>query len=208
FNECTALTSVTIPNSVTTIGNCAFMDCTALATITIPASVTTIGEAVFRNCHRLVITVDQANRAFSSENGGLYNKAKTTLIAWPSATGNVTIPNSVTTIGDEAFWGAALTGITISNSVTTIENVAFKDCTRLTTITIPNSVTTIGNYAFSGCTALRSVTVQRERPPALGQDVLLRTHASLQIHVPAANVAAYRAAARWRDHASRIVAIP
>jgi hypothetical protein len=89
----------------------------------------------------------------------LYNKAKTTLVAYPSAKDSIIIPNGVTTIGRGAFGGcASLTGINIPNGVTSIGNNAFAACTSLASITIPNSVTTIDNYAFTSCTSLISVT--------------------------------------------------
>ena len=74
----------------------------------------------------------------------------------------MTIPNSVTTIGYDAFSGCiGLTSVTIPNSVTTIGGSAFRDCTGLTSVTIPNSVTSIGESAFYGCTALTSVTIPK-----------------------------------------------
>ncbi len=86
---------------------------------------------------------------------------KTTLLACSSAaTGAITIPNSVTSIGDWAFYNCTgLTSITIGNSVTSIGDDAFYNCTGLTSITIPNSVTSIGRYAFYNCTGLTSITI-------------------------------------------------
>ena len=72
---------------------------------------------------------------------------------------SVTIGNSVTTIGERAFYNTGLTSVNIPNSVTTIEDYAFSGCRDLTSVTIPNSVTTIGSGAFQGCSALTSVTI-------------------------------------------------
>ena len=161
FRYCNALTSITIPNSVTSIGEDAFWGCDALTSITIPNSVTSIGGVGVFKCNRLEsIIVDPANEIYASIDGILYNKDISTLLVCPRAKTAVTIPNSVTSIGEDAFWGCnALTSITIPNSVTSIGSSAFLDCDALTSITIPNSVTYIGRNAFWGCDALTSVTI-------------------------------------------------
>ena len=92
------------------------------------------------------------SKAFIYENHVLFNKNKTTLIAYRAKETNYTIPNSVTTIGEHAFSGCdSLTSINIPNSVTTIGKFAFSDCASLVNINIPNSVTTIGKCAFYIC---------------------------------------------------------
>ena len=163
FSWCSGLTSVTIPDSVTSIGGSAFNYCNNLTNITIPDSVTTIGYYAFSYCSSLTrFDVSTNNTSFSSSADGkiLYNKDKTTLIAYPSATGDVTIPNSVTTIDYGAFSGCSnLTNITIPDSVTTIGYYAFSDCSSLTSVIIPDSVTTIGDSTFSYCSSLTSVTI-------------------------------------------------
>jgi hypothetical protein len=72
---------------------------------------------------------------------------------------SISIPNSVTSIGDSAFESSGLTSISIPNSVTNIGDRVFYGCTGLTSITIPNSVTSIGSFAFYGCTGLTSITI-------------------------------------------------
>ena len=154
FNNCTGLTSITIPNDVTSIGDYAFYNCTGLTSITIPSSVTSIGQQVFYNCTGLTqIIVDSNNSNFSSLDGVLFNKDWTLLIAYPNGKSEqYTIPNSVTSIGNYAFYDCTgLTSITIPNSVTSISANAFSNCTGLTSITIPNSVTSIGDDAFWFC---------------------------------------------------------
>ncbi len=164
FSNCDSLTSVTIGNSVTTIGDWTFSGCTSLTSITIPDSVATIGDGAFRDCTSLTsVTVDKNNQYYSSdEYGVLFNKDRTILIQYiiENVRKSYTIPDSVTTIGDKAFYDcASLTSITIPDSVATIGDGAFRDCTGLTSVTIGNSVTTIGDYAFYDCDSLTSVTI-------------------------------------------------
>ncbi|MDX2109483.1 MAG: leucine-rich repeat domain-containing protein [Verrucomicrobiota bacterium] len=163
FTNCTSLTSVTLGNSVTSIGDAAFSSCTSLTGVTIPNSVTFIGDGAFYDCTSLTaFIVDPTNSAYSSLDGVLFNKTQTALIQYPSAkTGSTfTIPNSVTSIGDSAFFNCiSLTSVTIPNSVTFIGSWAFSSCGSLTIVTIPNSVTSIGEGAFYSCTSLTSVTI-------------------------------------------------
>ena len=127
FRQCDNLASITIPNSVTSILDGAFMECDNLASITIPNSVTSIGPYAFELCHRL---------------------------------SSITIPNSVTSIGEGAFSTClALTSITMGSGVTSIGAYVFGDCRGLKTVTIGSRVTSIGNDAFYNCNSLTSITI-------------------------------------------------
>ena len=158
FSYCQSLTNITIPDSVTEIGTGAFGYCKSLTSATIPDSVISIGDMAFSSCESLIVfDVSANNKNYSSSDDGkiLYNKDKTKLIAYPTATGDVTILDSVTEIGDEAFCGCeSLTSVTIPNSVTYIGDDAFSGCKSLTNVTIPDSVASIGDDAFDKCTKL------------------------------------------------------
>ena len=156
--------AITIPSQidgkpVTSIGSCAFHGCSSLTSITIPNSVTSIGIA-FDWCKKLTqINVDTANTVYSSVNGVLFNKEKTKLIRYPigKADTSYSIPDGVTSIGDYAFsWCSSLTSITIPDGVTIIDRNAFQYCRSLTSITIPDSVTYISAEAFDGCDSLKA----------------------------------------------------
>ena len=167
---CTSLTSVTIGTNVITIGGGAFCDCTRLASITIPNSVTGIGTDAFYRCTSLsAITVDALNPSYSSVDGVLFNKTKTTLIQYPlGEAGTVyTMPDSVTSIGGDAFFNCtSLTSVMIPDSVTNIGDSAFSSCTSLTSVTIGTNVTGIAAQAFFGCTCLRGVYFEGNAPSA------------------------------------------
>ena len=157
FYLCRSLTNINIPNSVTTIGKDAFAYCDSLTSITIPSCIViTIGNP-FCGWHGIL---NNESKAFIYEDHVLFNKNKTTLIAYIAKETNYTIPNSVTTIEEGAFSGCdSLTSINIPNSVKTIGKNAFMYCKCLTSINIPNSVTTIGNWAFKYCDSLTNINI-------------------------------------------------
>ena len=181
FYDCSGLTLVTIPNSVTSIGRYAFSDCSGLTSVTIPNSVTSIGESAFSGCSGLtsvtwnpktcvivIISWNDPPTIFSECSNintfifgdDVENIPRSLCYGLSGLTGELIIPNSVTSIGESAFSGCSgLTSVTIPNSVTTIGRYAFSDCSGLTSVTIPNSVTSIGGYAFDGCSGLTSVTI-------------------------------------------------
>ena len=151
FGFCTSLKSINIPDGVTTIEDYAFAFCTSLSSITIPSSVVTIGDNPFVGCHA---DLHNKSKAFVYEDNVLFNKDKTTIISYRSKETSYIIPNSVTSIGTQAFRGSeSLKNIIIPNSVTSIGTYAFALCTSLGSITIPSSVVAIDGNPFCGCHA-------------------------------------------------------
>ena len=161
FKGCSSLTSIEIPSSVTSIGSWAFNSCQSLTNIKIPERVMSIGHGAFYECRSLTgINVEENNQNYCSEDGVLFNKDKTKIIRYPEGKhgSQYVIPNSVTSIGDYAFWMcSSLTSIEVPSSVTSIESGAFRECSRLTSIEIPSSVTSIGSQAFYGCFSLTTI---------------------------------------------------
>ena len=149
FWLCSSLTNINIPNSVTNIGNEAFSGCKSLTKITIPSSVVNMNGNPFLGWDG---DLYNESEGFIYEQQVLFNKDKTTLIAYRSKDTNYSISNSVTNIGKYAFFDCkSLTSINIPNSVTNIGDRAFSGCKSLININIPNSVTTIEKGAFGRC---------------------------------------------------------
>ena len=162
FNGCSGLTSLTIPSSVTSIGEYAFNGCSGLTSLTIPSSVTSIGESAFYGCSGLTSLTIPSSVTSIGESAFFGCSGLTSL----------TIPSSVTSIGESAFYGCSgLTSLTIPSSVTSIGESAFFGCSGLTSFTIPSSVTSIGWGAFCGCSGLTSIYVYTEKLPNMGSDV-------------------------------------
>ena len=151
FQYCSGLTSVSIPSSVTTLKSKAFANCRGLTTLAIPASVATVETEVFRECSSLTsITVDGTNLNYSSLDGVLFNKAQSTLVAFPAGrAGSYVIPQSVTSIGP----------------------MAFVTCEKLLGVTFPYTLTSIQTRAFSTCSKLINAVFLDDPPTSMGLSV-------------------------------------
>jgi BspA type Leucine rich repeat region (6 copies) len=147
---------------VTKIENNTFDNCAAITSLSIPAEVTSIGSFVFTGCNGLnSISVDSANPEYSSVSGVLFNKSLTSLIYFPPGkSGGYTVPSTIIDIGNEAFLKCTfLTNISIPSNVTTIGNFAFSECTNLSTVSMSFGLSSIGFSAFSFCSAFTSITL-------------------------------------------------
>lgn len=176
FRNCRNLTSIIIPNSVKTIGSSAFSDCHSLISVNIPISITTIESYAFDGCRNMI---------------------------------SVSIPNSVTNIRYSAFRGChSLTSVSIPNSVTTIGGYTFAFSRGLTSITIPNSVVDIDNTAFSDCDSLSQIINYATIPQTIRPYNIFSNVNKIKciLRVPESVVAAYRLADGWREF-ENIVAI-
>jgi hypothetical protein len=211
FNWCTKLNSVIISSSVLKIEQAAFAGCSGMNSIFIASSVTSIGQSAFLFCSGL-INVDTNNQNYSSIDGILFNKSKTSLIQCPvSKAGDYTIPSSVVTIEIDAFANCTqLISVEIPFSVQTIDDAAFYGCSGLTSLSLPLSVTSLGNNAFTSCNGLNSLTVARLVPMDLSKSVdvfsgLPKT--TCKLYVPYGSSSLYSNANQWKDF-TNIVEMP
>ena len=150
FQNCSGLTTITIPSSVTSIGDGAFSHCSGLTSVTIGSGVTSIEDHAFFDCRGLT-TITIPDGVTSIGDGAFYACEGLT---------SITIPDSVTSIGDTAFCHCSgLTSITIPDSVTSIGGYAFQGCSSLTSIILPEGIKAIPDSCFSGCTSLGSITI-------------------------------------------------
>ena len=181
FSDCTSLTSIHLPESVNSIGDSAFLDCTSLISIHLPESVISIGSNSFRKCDRINITCDSPY--FRVVDGLLISK-EGKLIANLSDKTHITIPESVTSIGDCVFSDCtSLTSIHLPESVNSIGDSAFSWCESLTSIHLPESVTSIGDRAFQHCRSLTSIHLP-ESVNSIGDSAFSCCKSLTSIHLP------------------------
>ncbi len=185
FNGCSSLTDIVIPSSVTTIETDAFFGCTGLTTVNLSLSLVKITPSAFAGCSKLTsLSIASGNTAFTSVDGILYSKDKSTLVIYPwgKVTSSVTIadhvktigpwvfagisnlksivfPSGLTSIGNNAFRETGLTNVTIPGTVKSIDYNVFEKCSSLTSLILSEGVQEVDTFAFSQCNSLQSVRI-------------------------------------------------
>lgn len=225
FEDCSMLTGITIPDSITSISKNAFTGCSSLTGINIPDSVTNINDSAFAGCDSLMyISVNVNNPNYSSRDGVIYNKEKTQIIYVPkSIRGKITIPDSITNIKEYTFENCSLTEITIPDSVTSIGSGAFAGCTNITEATIPafamkyipksnlqtvviTSGESITDNSFYGCYSLENISIP-DSVTSIGNNAFEHCHSLKNIIIPD-SVTNIGECAFWECHDLASITIP
>jgi hypothetical protein len=165
FRYCSNLSAVDLP-AMKSLGSYALTGCEALITLHLPANFATITQNPFAVSGITTFTVDPANPTYSASGGMLLSKDGTTLIAYPSAAGDVTLPDTITALGQNALNSSSIRSINLSR-VTTMENSSISTCSLLETINAPD-LSVISSSAFSRSTALTTLNIPRVTSIASG----------------------------------------
>jgi len=194
----TTLASITLPNSLTSIGANAFYLCTYLKSIYIGNSITNIGVEAYEGCYGLT-TVTMGNSVTTIQNNAFH---------YCYALKNITLSEKITYLGDDAFSDCRIEKVIFPKSLTTISD-AFRSNNYLTEVTLPASITNISNWAFEYCNALKTIYCLNTIPPTCESYSFAVMPNVTTVYVPASSVSAYKNAPVWGDYFySQIKAIP
>ena len=218
------MTELTLPNSVTSIGDSAFYVCRGLEKITVESgnscydSRDNCNSIIDKKTNTLIVGCKNSiipNSVTSIGSGAFAYCSGLTELTLPNSVTSIgyaafrgcsgltelTLPNSVTSIGERAFEGCTgLTELTLPNSVKSIGDGAFAYCSGMTELTLPNSVTSIGDGAFGDCSGLSKITSLAEIPPVCGSGVFDRVNkTNCELIVPVISVIAYKQAEVWNE---------
>ena len=200
FSWCPSLTSIVIPDGVTSIGD-AFTNCGSLTKITIPKGLSSLGSYAFKGCDALHTIIWNATHC---NNIGELGSMQGYQID-PDTAKHITtfiIGSSVEVLPFQICNSMPIKTIVIPNNVQIIEARAFAGCSSLTSVIIGNGVTSIGDYAFFYCSSLKTITCEATTPPTLGSDNYLSSVTA--VYVPADSVSAYKSATNWSQYFSVI----
>ena len=190
FKGCSGLTSLTLPDGITEIGDEAFTYCSGLTSLTLPDGITEIGSSAFRDCSGLTSLTLPAGITSISD------------CAFEGCSGltSLTLPAGITSIGSRAFyWCSGLTSLTLPDGITSIGSGAFEGCSYLTSLTIPSSVNSLGDYAFKNCSSLQSVHVSWSTPISAGKAFDEFDTSKCTLYVPQGTEQDYWLADVWGD---------
>ncbi len=191
FESCRSLTEITIPISVIDIGRRAFCSCTSITEIVIPSSITSIKESTFNGCYSL--TAVTIPTSVTSLGDSAFGDCRSLT--------EITIPSSVASLGTFEFsWCICLKEITIPDLVTSIGERSFEHCSSLTAVTIGRSVSSIGKEAFMDCEVLTAITSRNPVPPTCKANAFVNVPVSTCVlYVPKGSKEAYAEAEQWQD---------